>query len=401
MPKSPATQERISTSRLRSLLRLNRQVSLLALGDPRQMPSIGAGGKALWGHLEVVAGESAVIDEIHRTQRDDLRGREVDGGRQKGVWELMRDETTVDQAIEHYRAEGALRFLATDEEAEEAIMDEWEQRWENRPSRVKAIAVICDRSNIEIDRLNDEAAARLRAAGQLRGEGAKTVWVDPENRNYQREQTLFEGSYVGVTRNMAIERNGHKIDLQNGERAFVKSIARDENGMASKVVLSILRESAPEVTLSKPEQIAQLRQSWVTHTYREQGSTFERDLVLQGRGTTNASAYVAITRVQDTALVFTSDESLGLDDAEGEPLEQERTAALAAQWRKTEEQESAISFVEAADAARAKAEAERSQEVESEVELDEDRELEEQVAREEEDRRHREEMDEGRRMEAA
>ena len=383
------------TARLRSLLRLNRQVSLLALGDPKQMPSVGSGARALWGHLEAVAGESAVIDEIQRTQRDDLRGREVDGVRQTGVWELMRDETTVDQAIEHYRAEGALRFYTTDVEAEDAVMDEWEQRWDNKPSKVKAIAVICDRSNIEIDRLNDEAAARLVAAGQLKGEGAKTVWVDPENRNYQREQTLFEGSYVGVTRNMTIERQGHKIDLQNGERAFVKAVERDETGMASRVVLSVLRESAPEVTISKPDQIAQLRQSWVTHTYREQGSTFERALVLQGRGTTNASAYVAMTRVQDTALVFTSDESLGLDDAEGEPLEQERTAALAAQWRRTEEQESAISFVEVADAARAKAEAE------SEVEFDEERELEELLAREEEDRRHRDERDEGRRMEAA
>jgi conjugative relaxase-like TrwC/TraI family protein len=394
------------TARLRSLLRLNRQVSLLALGDPKQMPSIGSGGKALWGHLEAVAGESAVIDEIHRTQRDDLRGREVDGVRQRGVWELMRADTTVDQAIEHYRKEGALRFFSTDEEAEEAVMDEWEQRWENKPSKVKAIAVICDRSNIEIDRLNDEAAARLRATGQLKGDGAKTVWVDPENRNYQREQTLFAGSYVGVTRNLTVHSGHYKIDLQNGERAFVKSVERDENGMAAKVVLSVLRESAPEVTISKPEQIALLRQSWVTHTYREQGSTFQHDLVLQGRGTTNASAYVAITRAQETALVFTSDEALGLDDAEGEPLEQERTAALAAQWRKTEEQESAISFVEAADAARAKDEAERNQEVESElavdeVELDEQRELEEQLVREEEDRRHREELDEGRRVEAA
>jgi hypothetical protein len=225
--------------------------------------------------------------------------------------------------------------------------------------------------------------------------------VDPQNRNYERQQVLFAGSYVGVTRNMTVHRGPHKLDLQNGERAFVKSIARDENGMASKVTISVLRDSAPEVTLTKPEQIAQLRQSWVTHTYREQGSTFEHDLVLQGRGTTNASAYVAVTRVQDTALVFTSDESLGLDDAEGEPLEQERTAALAAQWRKTEEQESAISFIEAADATLARVEAERSQQVESEVELDEERELEEQVAREEEDRQHREELDEGRRIEAA
>ncbi len=389
------------TARLRSLLRLNRQASLLALGDPRQMPSLGSGGKALWGHLEAVAGESAIIDEIHRTQRDDLRGREVDGVRQSGVWELMRDETTVDQAIEHYRKEGALRFYGTDEEAEEAVMDEWEKRWENKPSKVKVIAVICDRSNIEIDRLNDEAAARLVAAGQLEGEGAKTVWVDPANRNYERQQVLFAGSYVAVTRNMTVHCGPHKLDLQNGERAFVKSIARDGSGMAAKVVLSVLRESAPEVTISKPEQIAQLRQSWVTHTYREQGSTFEHDLVLQGRSTTNASAYVAVTRVQETALVFTSDEALGLDEAEGEPLEQERIAALAAQWRRTQEQESAISFIEAADAARAKAEAERSQEVESEVEVDAERELEKQLAREEEDRRHREELDEGRRIEAA
>lgn len=390
------------TARLRSLLQLNRNVSLLALGDPKQMPSIGSGGQALWAHLEAVAGESAVIDQIHRTQREELRGKDIDGTHQKGVWELMRDETTVDQAIEHYRKEGALRFHYTDEDAEEAVMDEWEQRWENRPSKVKAIAVICDRSNVEIDRLNDEAAARLRLAGELKGEGAKVVWVDPENRNYERHQTLFEGSYVGVTRNMRIEQQGHAINLQNGERGFVKAVERDENGMASKVVLSVLRESAPEITLDKPEQIANLRQSWVTHTYREQGSTFQDDLILQGRGTTNASAYVAVTRVQETALVFVSDEALGLDDQDENPTEEERVAALAAQWRKVEEQESAISFIEAADAARAReAEAENSEELESDLTLDEEQYLEEQLAREEEDRRYRGEMDEGRHMDAA
>lgn len=384
------------TARLRSLLRLNRQVSLLALGDPKQMPSIGAGGTALWRHLEAVAGQSAVIDEIHRTQREELRGRDVDGVHQKGAWELMRDEKTVDQAIEFYQKAGALHFFATDEEAEEAIMDEWEHLWENRPDRTKAVAVICDRSNIEIDELNDEAAARLKAAGQLKGDGAKTIWIDPENRNYVREQTLFEGSYVGITKNLTVHHDLHKLELQNGERAFVKAVERDEHGMASKVVLTILRESAPEVTLSHRSQISQLRQSWVTHTYREQGSTFERDLILQGRGTTNASAYVAVTRVQDDAKVFTSDEALGLEDEE-EVLQSDRVEALAAQWKKLEEQESAISFLEAAEAAEAK----RAQAMAPSDELTED-ELLEQQRQEEERRRAELQLDEeGLRREAA
>ena len=204
-------------TRMRELLRLNREVSLLALGDPKQMKSIGAGGQSMWRHLEEVAGQAQVIDEIHRTQNEEWRGKETEAGREKGVWEHMRDHETVDKAIEHYQESGKLHFAVTDRDAETFAMDAWEARWLSKGRAHKAVALVADRSNQEIDAMNDEAAARLLAAGKLKGEGARTVWQDPENRHYEREQTLFVNSYVGITRNTSIKKpDGHRFDLQNG-----------------------------------------------------------------------------------------------------------------------------------------------------------------------------------------
>lgn len=342
-------------ARMRELLRLNREVSLLALGDPKQMQSIGAGGRSMWEHLEKVAGKAQVIDEIHRTQRDEWRGLEDETGHKRGAWENLRESETVDEAIAHYRKTGKLHFSPTDADAERLAMDGWEAKYIAR-GKHRAVALVADRSNEEIDRLNDEAAARLLAAGKLKGEGAKTTWQDPENRHYEREQMLFVGSYVGITKNTSLQqRDGQRFDLQNGERAIVKELERGDNGMATAVTLTIMRPSAPTVTLRRPEDIAALRQSWVTHTYREQGSTYEEVVVLQGHSTTNSSAYVAVTRPQHDVEIWQSFESLDLDPLEVQ--EADAMKALAAQWRRETEQESAISFVEAADAARAAYEA--------------------------------------------
>lgn len=378
-------------TRMRELLRLNREVSLLALGDPKQMRSIGAGGQSIWRHLEEVAGQAQVIDEIHRTQKEEWRGRESESGREKGVWEKLRDQTTVDEAIDHYVETGRLHLVPTDLEAEQASMDAWEKRFLSGTRGHKAM--ICDRSNEQIDKLNDEAAARLLAAGKLKGEGAKTVWSDPENRYYEREQTLFVGSYVGLTKNTSIKKpDGHRSDLQNGERAIVQKLARDDNGMATAITLTIMRPSAPTVTLRRPEDIAALRQSWVTHTMREQGASNPEQVYLQGSGTDRSSAYVGVTRVIDEVEVFQSYEALGLDPRTATPSEAMK--ALKAQWRREVEQESAISFVEAADAAmeakkaerqakRAELEVVESEVDESDLELEDRRrrELEEQEAR--------------------
>ena len=164
--------------------------------------------------------------------------------------------------------------------------------------------------------------------------------------------------------------------------------------MASAVTLAIMRPSAPTITLRRPEDIAALRQSWVTHTYREQGSTYEEVVVLQGHGTDNSSAYVAVTRPTTDVEVWQSFESLDLDAKEVK--DGDAIKALATQWRREVEQESAISFVDAADAARAAGEAREAErqaqraevtvvESEDESDLERDdrrrRELEEQEAR--------------------
>jgi ATP-dependent exoDNAse (exonuclease V) alpha subunit len=120
---------------------------LIAVGDGKQLPSIGPGGMfdRLTGHAP-----TAELADIHRTS---------DAGEQK-AWRALRAGEP-ERAMAHYHSLGRLHLADTRDQAAERAVQAW-GRLTSEHDDIRSVALIADASNQEIDRL-DARAQHLRA----------------------------------------------------------------------------------------------------------------------------------------------------------------------------------------------------------------------------------------------
>ena len=260
---------------------------LIAVGDGRQLPSIGPGG--MFDRIAHRA-RTAELEEVRRTS---------DPAERK-AWAALRAGEP-ERAMAHYRSRGQLHFADTRERAGEQAVQRWADLTKTRDPR--EVALIADASNVEIDRLNARAQ-HLRAE---RGELGETELPLP-NRHYG----LREGDLVTFT---AQHREPGAARVENGARGEVTTIR--EQGLTVT-----LDGSDRQVRLAR-EDLENLRLAYAQHVYRQQGATVERAVVVTGGWQTNReSAYVQASRARRGTDWFLGREELGLQGQDARRVEQ-------------------------------------------------------------------------------
>ena len=168
---------------------------LIAVGDGKQLPSIGPGG--MFDRLAHRA-PTAELADIHRTSDPEERK----------AWAALRAGEP-ERAMAHYQSRGQLFLTDTREQAGEAAVQRWAELTETHD--IREVALIADASNVEIDRLNARAQ-HLRAErgelGQPRGPAAAPALRAARGRPDRVHQAAPDtGAAAGRER---LPRRGHR-----------------------------------------------------------------------------------------------------------------------------------------------------------------------------------------------
>ena len=124
---------------------------LIAVGDGKQLPSIGPGG--MFDRLADHA-PSAELTDIHRTK--DLADQRA--------WQALRAGEP-ERAMAHYASRGQLHLSDTRDQAAEQAVQTWATLTEGHD--IREVALIADAANTEIDRLNARAQHLRAQRGEL------------------------------------------------------------------------------------------------------------------------------------------------------------------------------------------------------------------------------------------
>jgi conjugative relaxase-like TrwC/TraI family protein len=269
----------VDHARLDALIELVERsgAKLIAVGDGRQLPSIGPGG--MFDRLAEHA-PSAGLADIHRTTDPEERS----------AWQALRAGEP-ERAMAHYVRRGQLHLSDTRDQAAEHAVTDWARLTAERGD-VRSVALIADASNREIDRLNARAQHLRAERGELGGKEIELPRV---------HYGLREGDLVAFT---AQYRPLGESRVENGTRGEIV-------GLDGRGVTIALDGSAREVQLGG-EQLDSLRLAYAQHVYRQQGATVERAIVLTGGWqTSKETAYVEATRARRGTDWYVAREQLG------------------------------------------------------------------------------------------
>ncbi len=251
---------------------------LIAVGDGKQLPSIGPGGMfdRLANHAPTVE-----LADIHRTKNPaDQR-----------AWQALRAGEP-ERAMAHYHSVGRLHLSDTRDQAAENAVQTWATLTDERD--IREVALIADASNQEIDRLNARAQHLRAQRGELGHHETPLPSV---------HYGLREGDLIAFT---AQHHPRGQPRVENGTRGQVSAIHE------GRVTVTI-DGSQRKVQLAG-EDLDSLRLTYAQHVYRQQGVTVERSVVLTGGWqTSKETAYVEATRAQHGTDWFIARDDLGTD----------------------------------------------------------------------------------------
>ena len=249
---------------------------LIAVGDGKQLPSIGPGG--MFDRLTEHA-PSAELADIHRTKNSaDQR-----------AWQALRAGEP-ERAMAHYASRGQLHLSDTRDQAAEQAVQTWAALTEGRD--IREVALIADASNQEIDRLNARAQHLRAQRGELGHHETPLPGV---------HYGLREGDLIAFTTQ---HRPPGQPRVENGTRGQVSAIH-------DRRVTITIDGSQRKVRLAG-EDLNSLRLAYAQHVYRQQGATVERSVVLTGGWqTSKETAYVEATRARHGTTWFIARDDLG------------------------------------------------------------------------------------------
>ncbi len=251
---------------------------LIAVGDGKQLPSIGPGGMfdRLTDHAPTVE-----LTDIHRTKDpDDQR-----------AWQALRGGEP-ERAMAHYASRGQLHLSDTRDQAAEHAVQTWATLTEGRD--IREVALIADASNQEIDRLNARAQHLRAQRGELGHQEIPLPGV---------HYGLREGDLIAFT---AQHRPPGQPRVENGTRSQVSAIH-------DRGVTVTLNGSQRKIPLTS-EHLDSLRLAYAQHVYRQQGATVERSVVLTGGWqTSKETAYVEATRARHGTSWYIARDDLGAE----------------------------------------------------------------------------------------
>ncbi|HEV2975633.1 MAG TPA: MobF family relaxase [Solirubrobacteraceae bacterium] len=251
---------------------------LIAVGDGKQLPSIGPGG--MFDRLANHA-PTAQLTDIHRTK---------DPADQR-AWQALRAGEP-ERAMAHYASRGQLHLCDTHDQAAEHAVQTWATLTKGRDLR--QVALIADAANTEIDRLNARAQHLRAERGEL---GHREIPLPGVHYG------LREGDLIAFTTQ---HRPRGQPRIENGTRGQVSAI-HDQG------VTITIDGSQRKIQLAA-EHLDSLRLAYAQHVYRQQGATVERSVVLTGGWqTSKETAYVEATRARHGTDWFIAREDLGVD----------------------------------------------------------------------------------------
>jgi conjugative relaxase-like TrwC/TraI family protein len=246
---------------------------LIAVGDPHQNPSVGAGG--LWPHLEAATREQhsqAVLTRNLRAhdpadRRDQARFRD-------GDHEL---------AIRGYAARARVHMGGGLSRAEDAALDAAHTDVQNGRTTI----VLAQTSNDHLDELNARYQAIRRQHGEL---GTDTIPAPG------RPYSLHAGDEVQIRRTINDPDHG---PLRNGTTALI----RDIDPGAQTIELTLPTGKPVNLTVDQANA-AQLRLAYVQHPFPAQGVTTDTAHLIVSAHATREGTYVALTRARKETHVY-------------------------------------------------------------------------------------------------
>ncbi len=243
---------------------------LVLVGDPRQLPEIGAGG--------LLSGLAARVPPIELTENR----------RQRNEWERVALEQLrsgdVGKALTAYQQNDRMRTYETASDAKTHLVDDWLKARANGTD----VIMLASR-NADIADLNELAHRHLVVAGVVRGP-ARVVDVDDRRREFQAgDEVLFL-------------RNDRRLGVRNGMRATINRV----HPMGS-VDLTVMTTDRQRIDVPR----WYTDQGHLTHGYamtihKAQGLTCDTALVYATDDLYRELGYVALSRGRDLNLIYTT-----------------------------------------------------------------------------------------------
>ncbi|HME01466.1 MAG TPA: MobF family relaxase [Solirubrobacteraceae bacterium] len=262
---------------------------LVAVGDGRQLPSIGPGGM-----FDRLAGRARTVElgEIHRTSDPDERK----------AWAALRADEP-ERAMAHYRARGRLHFSDTREQAGERAVKDWARLIDELDPR--QVAIIADASSVEIDRLSARAQHLRHQRGEL---GPREIQLP------SRHYGLREGDLITLT---ATHKRPGTTRVENGARGEITTIDHWQHSITARI------EGSDRDIYLAGQDLEHVRLAYAQHVYRQQGATVERAIIITGGWqTSRESAYVQASRARHGSDWYIAREELGQDTRDELRIEQ-------------------------------------------------------------------------------
>jgi ATP-dependent exoDNAse (exonuclease V) alpha subunit len=269
------------TRRLDRLTRLIAEsgAKAVTIGDPAQLPSIGAGG--MFERLINIA-PTAQLEYVHRTQDHDERK----------AWAALRHGDPL-YAMAHYQSRGQLHQRDSREQAAEAAVQRWSEHLDRHDPG--ELVILSDSSNQEVDRLN----ARAQHLRYKRGDLGEYELPHPEKPYSLREhdRVIFAAQH-------------HPVGQARVENGSLGRITHVNSGRGLTVALDA---TGREIHLSR-EELAPLRLAYAQHISRQQGATVQRAVALTGGWqTSRETSYVQASRARYGIDWFIARDDLGHD----------------------------------------------------------------------------------------
>ena len=271
---------------------------LITVGDPRQNPSVGAGG--LWPHLEAATRDQASQAVLTRN----LRARDPADRRDQARFRDGHHEL----AVRGYAARARLHTGADLTRAEDAALEAAHTDTRNGRTTI----VLAQTPNDHLDELNARYQAIRRQHGEL---GADTIPAP------SRPYFLRPGDQVQIRRTVIHPDHG---PLRNGTTGLIRNIDSD----AQKIELALATGHSVNLTIDQADA-AQLRLAYVQHPFPAQGMTTDTAHLIVSAHATREGTYVALTRAREETHLYAE------NSVEHEP-DGDRLQALAERISRTE-----------------------------------------------------------------
>ncbi|HEX5535541.1 MAG TPA: MobF family relaxase [Actinomycetales bacterium] len=253
------------------------RAKLVLVGDPAQLPEIGAGGlfTALTRHPDTIR----------------LQGNQ----RQHRLWErvaLAQLRTgDIAGALDAYEAHGRIHTAPTAVDAQVEIVSDYLALRDQtvHPDRV----LMLTSTRADTCELNELTRARLRAHGRLAGPALTVMTADGDVRDFQA------GDEVVVIR------NDHSRGLLNGTRATVTAVDPHAQWLALTT-----RDGAGHTVGTDWLQEDRLAHGYALTVHKAQGSTVDHALLYGTGALSQEAGYVALSRGRESNHLYAANPDL-------------------------------------------------------------------------------------------